>query len=72
MHLEVRKKKQWYWKSVADNGQTDATSETYANKSNAVRGAKNYEARLGEFYWRIVDRMPIKVYSADGKTYEWI
>lgn len=45
MHLELVKEKQWFWRLIADNGQTVLTSETYASKASAQRTALKFAAR---------------------------
>lgn len=42
--FEVYEKTGWRWKLIDGNNETIATSEPYASKSNAKRGAENVKA----------------------------
>lgn len=40
MHIEIlKKRKYWYWRIIADNGQVLATSETYSSHAMALKTA---------------------------------
>lgn len=43
MKIQVlKKRKYWYYRIIAVNGQVLTTSETYHNKSNAMRAATKF------------------------------
>lgn len=39
----VKEKSKWFWRVRSKNGKTFCHSETYYNKSNAIRSAKSFE-----------------------------
>lgn len=45
--FEIYEKTGWRWKLIDGNGETIATSEPYASKSNAKRGAQNVKNTAG-------------------------
>ncbi len=45
--VENSSNNQYYWKIVASNGQTLATSETYYNKSDALSACQSVKTNAG-------------------------
>ena len=50
MKMQVIKLKHWYYRIVSGNGRIVLTSETYHNRGNALRAAKEFRSKCGAWF----------------------